>query len=529
MIATAEIPQTSLTVPAPVRRVTITEDQADVRREAPVSLGEGPQALLVPDVTPALIDATLWADVVMDEGPVERVERPEVGSVRCVRWLVPESPPDGGDGHSLEAALEALALEALALQDAWERLAGRQHALAQARPPALQGVLEQVALDGAPPEQYGRLLDGLVERIGALHLEDFQLGAQARALAERFDHLAAEWRHLKSGRERVRTRAGILITLEARHRGTGTLRCGYQVPCAQWRPQHEAHLVSEEKVLLVSHGVVWQHTGEDWADVELTLFTAKPSLGLDAALPGEDLLRLRDKTREEMKRIRVEARDQAIQSLGGDEGGEPPLPSDGGETQVYLVPGAVSLASNGRPAVLRLESGYLEAATAMRATPELDGHVFCVSRTRNNRSRPILAGPVALHRSGTYVGTGQVDFVGSNEPFQLWWGSEDLLRIERYVDEKEEDATLLQCRRTTTTVTVRMRNLAGEDARFQILERVPVSELAQVRVKVKRLPDGTAPPDANGFVTVDVALGPREERTCEVSWVTEMDGDVEAG
>lgn len=521
----AGIPKGHAVASAPIRTVTVTEDVADVRREGTVSLAEGPQSLFLTGVTAALVDGSLWAEVVTEAG-----EQAEIGTVRCVRWVA----LDGEDRHPEEArvigTIEDLARRFLDLRHRLERLQYRRLALEGSEGPTLRSLRRQVVREGAGPETYQALLDELLERTREDHAERFQLGRDASDLAEELGRLEKEWTEVHRLRDRVTARAGILVSLESSRSGTATLRCGYQVPCAQWRTQHEAHLLTDGKIAFMTQGVVWQATGEDWDGVRLSLSTARPSLGLDVTLPGEDVLSLREKTREEKKKIRVESRDQEVQTLGVAQPGaaEPPVPSDGGETQVYAVREKVTVLANGRAVVVGLEETMLESETQLRAAPELDRHVFLISSTRNPRPRPILAGPVALHRGGTFVGMGQVEFVASNEPFHLWWGSEDLLRVERFDDVKKEAATMFAPARQTHKVSLRIWNLGGEGVRMRVQERVPVSELQQVRIEVKELPAGVTGPDADGLLVADVQLAGREEKKLAWEWCLEADREVNA-
>lgn len=521
---TAEIPENCTTVEAALTKVTVTENQADVQRETEITFDTGPVNIFITPVTPYLVDSTLWAEVIPEDGV-----RPDIGSIRCIRWPVPTHADNREVESMLGNALEELCQKITALYQRKERLRWKHRGFCTAVVPAIRSVVEEISLSGIMPEKYEPMLQSIVKNVKDMFIEDF---SQMRALAEyekEVERLNKEWILNRLNRMVFRTQAGILISMGTKSSGKGIVRCGYQVPCAQWRPQHEAHLQSDDKVLFITHGVVWQNTGENWNGVTLTLSTAKPSLGLDAVLPGEDILQLREKTREERRHIQVQARDQVIQTAGvGEAGpGEPPLPSDGGETQLYLVPEKVNIEANGHPTLIKMDQFSMDAETALCATPEIDSHVFLISQVVNPQKRPVLAGPVTLLRGGTFIGTGQIEFVGSNEPFHLWWGSEDLLRIERFVDEKEEDATLFQGRRLSYTVKIYVRNLSRTPSAFRIQERIPVSELEQVKVKLTKPPEKSTSPDENGFIFIDVEIGGSEEKVYELTYTLELDREVE--
>lgn len=511
-------------VEAPITEITITENQADVKRESAIKWSAGTTCFLVMPVTPYAVDSTLWSEIVPEEG----LSRPDVGSVRMLRWSIPVAGSSNLQQAAVAEALERIMSALRALEDRNERFKHMHAGLSSAFEPAIRSIVEEIVINGSLPENYDTTLRQILQSLGAFYDERSTVHDALKSIERELSLLHRQWLFEAARSCFSERQAGILIAVSAESSGHGLLQCGYQVPCAQWRPQHEAHLTAEEKVMLITYGVVWQNSGEEWRDVNLTLSTAMPSLGLDAVLPDEDLLRLREKTREERKYVKVEARDHAIETTGAEEpSGEPPLPSDGGETQLYRVPDKVTVPGEGKPSLIRLGSREMVAETAHTATPELSCSVFLVSELKNRDERPILAGPVSLHRAGAYIGMGALEFVGSNETFHLWWGSEDLIRIDRYIDEKEEDATLMAPRKITRTVTLQVRNLAGDDNRFTIRERIPVSELEQVRVKLRKAPPGSTAPDNNGFIVIDVSVGPREEKKYEYIYGIEVDRDVQ--
>ena len=110
---------------------------------------------------------------------------------------------------------------------------------------------------------------------------------QVEELAQQLDALQRELATLTQGRSRQET--AILVELEAREAGPFRLQVTYRVSGATWQPVYEARAsTGEETVELVSYGLVRQQTGEEWADVALTLSTAKPALAgsMPARMPS---------------------------------------------------------------------------------------------------------------------------------------------------------------------------------------------------------------------------------------------------
>ncbi|HWT10540.1 MAG TPA: mucoidy inhibitor MuiA family protein, partial [Roseomonas sp.] len=94
------------------------------------------------------------------------------------------------------------------------------------------------------------------------------------------------------------------------------LEVAYQIGGARWLPVYEVRLDSQAgRVALRQEAIVAQTSGEDWADVALTLSTARPSEGTAAPALSPWRIALVDPARLERERA---ARDGVI-------GGAPPL------------------------------------------------------------------------------------------------------------------------------------------------------------------------------------------------------------
>jgi hypothetical protein len=84
-------------------------------------------------------------------------------------------------------------------------------------------------------------------------------------------------------------RDAVLVVDRGRGEGGGAVRLSYLVGSATWAPQYRLRAGADDEPVRVEYlAAVEQQTGEDWADVELTLSTARPQL---SAVPP-DLLAL---------------------------------------------------------------------------------------------------------------------------------------------------------------------------------------------------------------------------------------------
>ncbi len=487
---------------APVRRVIVLEDRAQVVREGGVELAAGPTRLVIEDVAPVVVDRSLVVRVT----PAARVD--DVRVARRWRWGPAEARPDQAALAAARADLERRSEDAgLELQLLEEERTRRQRVVE----------LLQAQLDRTLPwaEAWDpRWADELEAALAAVRALDDRRRAALAAAAALNEELA---RLLAPGgaapRGPATLRADLVVELTAATAGLHRVSVQYVVPGAAWRPAHRATLRGGTLRFEVE-AAVWQATGEDWTDVELACSTARPTDQAEPPVLEDDRLRAR---RRQDKQVQVAVREQAIATTGEGQAkaaDEVPGVDDGGETRLLPAPVAATIAADGRLRRVPLAAFEVPADVDRIARPERSALVHLRSRQDNPGPGPLLAGPVDLIRESGAVGRGEVAYVAPGERFALGWGSDDALRVRREVREEREVARLTGKQTITRTVTLFVSNLDPLPARFRLEERVPVSEVEQVTIAVD--PKATQPaaaPDQDGIVAWDLAVPARGTRT----------------
>ncbi len=496
----------------PVRRVTAFEDRAELVRRAEITLAQGRSTLVVEAVTPLSSDAHVSA---WFEGSTARVEEIRVDR----RWV--EATPDGDRMAALVAELDQAARALKAAERVLERTTQRR----EASEDLLRRYLEQVG----PAVWSGD--DGHQGWREALsRLEDTTEVAQQALEAAR-----VERREKQAARERVaallqdaerheaRLVCDLTVRVFATDAGAAELVVTSVVPCALWRPAHEAHLLKDGSVRWTTYATVWQRTGEAWNDVELVLSTDRPGAGASLPEIGEDRLRLRDKAVK--KRVVLEHREEAVSRDRGDAA----LPGvyDGGEARVFRAEGGVDVPSDGRPHRVSTGAFETEATAGLVAMPEVAAQVFLRARLNNRGQQPVLAGPVTLLRDGAYVGVGEVKYVGPGEAFELSFGSDDRFGVE-HERTREEEKRMVGRDRTHFVTHARIDSSASSRERVEVVLRLPVSELEalDVRMSEKHCTEGRPEPDDDGLVRLEADLAPGERQKLSLGFHLDKSGDI---
>ena len=498
------IPEKAVLFAAPVTQVTLLEDRAQVRRVGSAKLSAGQHLVAVAEVASVLQDLSLRATA-SGGAKVSDVR------VRRAMKVAPAEKPE---------VLRALEEDIEKLSGQWERLA-EDGALVEQRRQRLEQVLERGFTElpedvswGQPQNQWRDTLDGLFEKIRDLRAQGLTLSHQQRDLSQRRELLVAQRRAFDRPDARFVTwlEADVIVASDA----VVEVTFEYTVPNALWRPLHTARL-ADGRFTFESRACVWQNTGEDWNQVRLVFSTARASLGIEPPLLSDDLLTAQKKN----EKLVVQAREVVIQKAkvsGG--GGAAPQPTtvelpgvdDGGEIRNLEGKGLCTVPSDGRPNMVPLFEFSATPKTRRVAYPELELRVFLTSVQKNEAKFPILAGPVELLLQNGFVGWSKVLFVAPGEEFRVSFGPDASLRLSRAAREKVQDATSTDWKTVTRSVWLYVSSLGDEAKTVELIERMPVSELEQVKITlgVKRT---TPKPkvDDHGFATWTVELEPRSQ------------------
>lgn len=502
----------------PIVRVTVFEDRAEVVREAEISLsGEG-EVVVVRDLSPLLSEDRVVASLESGDGAEAHVD-----DVTVEHLWVRDKSVDRERFQELEdevrGAHEALIVASERLQSlrlhegTMGKLMGR-YADETGKVVARGDGVSELWEDGL--RAFEEKLDALIEERAATRAEL----EKAEREEEKLQGLLSD---VMKRRQRYTSELYLRLSGDA---GTVTLRVACTVPCALWRPSHEAHLQADGTVEWTTFANVWQKTGEDWNDVELTLSTARPSAGAELPRLQADRLRAREKTAEEQKTIFVEHRHEAVprDSLSG----AAPGVYDGGEPRRLAPEGTVDIPSDGRSYRVAVLSFNSAAAVDRVAMPELSQHVFERARLRNRAGTPLLAGPVSLLARGMYVGIGDLSFVGIDEDFDLSFGSDDRFNVS-LVRRRHVEKRRLTKDRTHFYVEAELRYTGSENEDVVVLLRLPKSEVAQLKVIPSEDYCQPWPPeeDEHGLVRAPVTLVPGERSEVRLGFYFETSGNVE--
>lgn len=529
--AAAEAPKAGAAIPAPkIARVTVYEDRALVARAGRVEVPGGKASLVFKDFPVNLDENTLRAKV-LRPGDVK------LAGVTSVLENVRVEPVE--KVKEIQEKIEAKQREMQAVQDEFQALALKEQKLAEYREFVRAGISETTTVEKPAVETWAKALTFLRE-------EPERIAAKRRDLQKRREDLAKESGILQNELEKIQVqpeRTVRLVTIDFESGPAGApaeVEVSYLVGGVSWEPEYDARYDDERKEMALTYvGTVTQRSGEDWGDVELSLSTARPSVG--AKRPEVELVRL-DGVKIEKPKTVVLAEEHRTVDKPQEPPAEapPPAPAKGGEealarlddkgTSVTLtLKNPATVPTDGRPHKVSILTAPLPTEVALETVPKVKPLVYLKATAANGTGYPLLAGAVNVFRSSGFVGTGSVEYVPVNGKFHVSLGADDEVKVRRVFDRRrfEKPKLLGSTKEVTYAWDIEVRNFKKASQKVTLLENIPVSELEKVKVSLEGTEPRPSEQDDKGILKWSLELKPEEKKTIRFSYSVRMPTNYE--
>jgi len=337
----------------------------------------------------------------------------------------------------------------------------------------------------------------------------------------------------------------VRVDLSADAPGSAVLRVSYSVRGARWLPLYDARLDTGTKdrkpaLELVRRAEIVQQTGEDWADVALTVSTVRTAKGGNAPELRPLIVRLTDPAALKTDRDRTISQYQrnlaaplappkaTAPASGGlldtapAEEREATVES-GGFQVVFRIGGRVSVGANEGAKSFRVSSANLAPDLMVRATPALDDTAYLEASFKQAEDAPLLPGRISLYRDGIFVGRGAMALTPKDETVRLGFGADEKVKVTRTMVRRNEGTTGIITSSKTDEREFKITVRNGHDTAIKITveDQLPVSETSDIAVEMLPLttpPTQKDPQDRRGVLAWAFDAQPGEVKDIKLGW-----------
>jgi uncharacterized protein (TIGR02231 family) len=476
-----------------ITEVVVFPDRARVTRRGTIALETGLHQIELVDLPRTVDTDSLRAT---GQGSATAV----LLGVEARRVFYSDTP--AVDVRELEQRLDQLQLQDSTLID--------QQAAAEVRLNFAKGLAEKaaeqlargLAFGRADIAQSGTLIDFVQQQIDRAQAVVREVQQQRRDLAKQIEKVKNDLnqRHTAQPRERL----AAVVEVEIKRAGELTLELTYLVSGAGWTALYDLRLTesAESKLQLMYLGQVTQRSGEDWADVTMTLSTARPALttlqpelkpwylNVYTPPPPAPAPQVRAAVMRKMETADAPPEFDAVSY------GAAPAPammealsarvSAEGASVTFQLVQKVSVPSDGSPHKVTVTTFDLSPKIDYLTVPKLAEAVYRRAKIVNRSDFLLLDGPAGLFIAGGFVGTLPLKRTAPNEEFELSLGVDDRVTVKRELKAREVDKKLIgDRRRLRVAYEIEIKNLRAQKIDLEVRDQFPVSRHEQVKVKLE--------------------------------------------
>ncbi len=452
------------------------------------------------------------------------------------------------------AAIREMEAQVEALQDERAALDARAARLKEDRD-AAQGLAGQaeiyakgLARGRITPEEQMALFDALRARAETVDAALQEAAQQRRDLDRRIAKLQKDLQHARGARSTERHVATVDVEVVAA--GELTVELTYVVAQAGWTPLYDLRLIedgAEDATLNVGYlAEVRQNTGEDWAEIALTLSTARPALAetVPELQPWYIAIYQPPPPRESRKRAaRPMMEPMAIHDAGAEmddfiqveEEAAPEVEAEEalatvaseGAAVTYRVPGTVSVPADGEPRKVTVARFDLEPALDYVTAPKLIAAAYRRATVTNASAYTLLPGKANLFAGDAFIGATALGLTAPGGEIELYLGVDDRVKVERELLQRDVDKRLLRDRRRLRyAYEVTLENLLATEARVTLHDQIPAPRHEDIKVKLEAATPEPVEQSKLGLLRWELALAPGEKRDVRFEFSVEHARDA---
>jgi uncharacterized protein (TIGR02231 family) len=483
-----------------VSEVMIYTDRAKVTRTRNVELKEGRQTLSFQNLSPLIDDSSIKAGI-----PNALKDKVNVIGIQTKDKAIAYFPREEERAVYNQILDEIINL--LEKMDSEAILEVEKNILRELSDYAKDFTYQFVNEKNRTIEELSTALDYISGKMKNLDKDLYDTRIEEQDIREKLNILIEKLNHIRTPRYRSLKNINIEVevkNLDEKESVTDKLSISYMVYNVSWLTTYDARVVQGKNdkttVDLTCYAIITQKTGEDWTDAHISLTTAKPEsaqipdiypyyfTGYKREKQDKQIISQESQIFDEFSEAPMESEEEVEGDIGA-------VPVDETEYSdvtkgdfhtVFKLDGKNTILSDGNSYSLTVFEHIMDTDLSYETIPKMIEYVYLKGEMVNNTGRPMLGGKVNIFRNKGYIGSGHIDYHATDEKFDLSFGIDENIKVRRItlLDELKRDKLGFKQRRIFG-YDIELKSFKENEEEVVIKENIPVSELKEVKVKLK--------------------------------------------
>lgn len=359
------------------------------------------------------------------------------------------------------------------------------------------------------------------ERLASISQELFTVGVEKKALENRRKNVQYELNVFVSKRNRPMTE--VVLELLSKTGGTAALNLMYQVNDAGWTPSYDLRTSGKGTELdVTSYASVYQGTGVDWENVNLTLSTNYPRgnnqklelhpwvLRFVQSYYQQGLSNRKTVYAQPAAMDMAEAADAEVMSTTAADFTRITQNTLNAEYKIDLP---YSIASTRKDHKVMIRETQLPAKLNYYVAPKLDKQAFLVAGVTQWESENLLPGESRQFVDGTYMGKGFLNTQTTKDTLLVSMGVDQDIRTDRKRIKDYAEKTFMGGKKIETIgIEITVRNTKAVGVEIRVEDQYPISSDETIEVSLEEKTGATVNAQT-GLMHWDLNLAPGTSKT----------------
>lgn len=346
-------------------------------------------------------------------------------------------------------------------------------------------------------------------RLKEIEMKMLDISEEERAFRKTANRLKKQLNQLNARANRSTT--DIVVRIASKVKMNARITLNYVLSDAGWAPIYDIRSKGvSDPVNLVYKGNVWQRTGNDWDNVNITLSTGNPSVSNSAPKVYPWVLSFGNPNSgyyasgkkggapgAVMRNSKAEYGGDYETEKSMDEGAynlpaaPPPVAvNNSGVSTEFKINIPYSILSDGQYNAVEIQSHTLPATYQYYAAPKYDKDAFLIAKVTDWDQYNLLSGSANIYYEGTFVGSSFLDASITKDTMQLSLGRDKGVVVERKkIKDFGQNAVIGSSRKTTLGLEITVRNSKNKSISILIHDQIPISKTKEIEVSVMEKSD----------------------------------------
>lgn len=350
------------------------------------------------------------------------------------------------------------------------------------------------------PEDLGEMAAFYRNKLKEIRYKQLEINQSEKKLNEQINRLQTQLNNLNA--RKGTNPSEILITLQANKDGRVPLRVSYVAQNCGWFPVYDLRAEDlNSNIEFAYRAKVYQSTGTNWEDVNLTISTGNPNTGGQVPTLYPWYINLYQPQPITLY-SRGEANSQAPAAYKDKEYSmeESKVSSWSGNATVsqnvvnaeFKITSPYDIPSDNQQYDVIMQKQSLPASYAYITVPKLDSDAFLRARITDWAQYALLPGESNIYFKGTYVGKGYIDPAMSTDTLDLSLGRDNSIVVKReQVKDFCKTSLLGGKQETTRAYDITLVNNKKQSIDIIVEDQLPISQNGDVEVETEEISGGT--------------------------------------